>query len=306
MRILYVGKHGQHRSNDDEGAVTHALQVLGHEVRAVQETDVGRAEVRARGCRLLLFHGFRNPADLAAAFPDVPKVCWYFDLVDSGDPTLAKRDEIRRQWAESVASVADLLFFTDGDWAAKGPAGKTFWLTQGADERVAGLIPEAEAGRRREVTPVLFTGIRRGGGQVRESFLDALSARYGSKLFMIERGVYRERLRSMIAHSTVVVAPDGPVTDRYWSNRVYLSLGFAAFLVHPLCRDLTRHYRHPEEVVYYTDRDNLYSKIDWALANRAAAREIAEAGLARTLAEHTYRHRVEELLKTVKERLGVC
>lgn len=309
MNIVYVARHGQANSNDDEGAITHALRQLGHRVDCVDENARWSSDDRIRlteswnrEYHLLLFHKWDNAEMLSRVM--IPKVFWWFDLVNwPADPSLGSRSRARVQWMERVIPLVNLGFLSDGDWVAHND--KLVTLRQGADERVAGRGDAKSNGWESDPVDVLFCGIARGGGRERESFVEEMKQEYGQRFRHIPAGWHGRRLADLIAHAKVVVAPDSPVTDRYWSNRVYLMMGFGAFLIHPLCEDLCRDYRHNEEIVYYSSRGNLHSHIRYALANPEFRARVSEAGLQRTLAQHTYRHRCEVLINTIKERLSV-
>src|SRR5437762_2659363 len=98
MKILYVAKHGS-GGNDDEGAITHALRVLGHEVDCVHE-DYDRRPTGvnpfARPRDLVLFHKWNDFDQLRAL--SGPKCFWYFDLVECDDPSLRRRCRQRVEW----------------------------------------------------------------------------------------------------------------------------------------------------------------------------------------------------------------
>lgn len=297
MKILYVAKHGS-GGNDDEGAVAHALRALGHEVDCVREGDFRHAFPR-QSFDFLLCHHWHDLDSLRGVA--APKVFWCFDLVMYPDPTLEPRNVRRGAWVRAMAEACDLGFMTDGDHVARDTTGKLHWLPQGADERVAGFGQAAADGG---APPILFTGIAQ-GGEGRASFVEGMKARWGEKFNHVPRGVYGRGLANLIAASAIVVAPDHPVTNRYWSNRVWNALGFGAFMLHPYCEELTGHYGDGEEIVYYADRAELHRQVAHYLEHPEERRRMAEAALARTLREHTYRHRVEKLVATVKERLGV-
>jgi spore maturation protein CgeB len=59
------------------------------------------------------------------------------------------------------------------------------------------------------------------------------------------------------------------------------------------------------EVEYYNGRDNLFSQIDYFLGDPDYRRKVAAAGQRRTMRDHTYRARVEQLIRTARERLGI-
>ena len=294
MRIAYVAKHDQANSNDDEGAIAHALTKLGHDVQRLRE---GRGQ---DACKMeadfLLFHGWDDAEALHRV--KVPKVFWYFDLVTTLCDSIRGRQERRQDWMRRIIPLVDLGFCTDGDFVAQDKTGKLVCLRQGADERVAGF------GRPmgRDI-PILMTGSDRGGTK-RQSFVDEMFTRWGGEWFVrVHSGVHGRALADLIASSRVVVAPDFPATDRYWSNRAFLTLGFGGFLLHPFCSELAKQYEHEKEIVFYADRRDLHKRIEHALIHDEWRKNILVSALKRTLAEHTYRCRCAELIHVVKERL---
>ena len=57
------------------------------------------------------------------------------------------------------------------------------------------------------------------------------------------------------------------------------------------------------QVVSYDEPDDLIRKIEYFLAHEDERREIAAAGQRRTLDEHTYAHRMRELVEILSRRL---
>ena len=298
MRIIYVANHGS-KGNDEEGAIHHALTELGHEVLRLRESR-GRRALRLQG-DMLLFHKWHDIGRLKVfGERGLIRVFWWFDLVDfPEDPTIAGRCQARRIWMNSILPYIELGFCTDGDWVARDRSGKLVHLVQGADSRYMGLTL---VDRPKEPSrPILFTGIRH-GGERRQSFVDDMIATYGDRFNHVSRGVHGQELAELIARSLIVVAPDGPVTDRYWSNRVFLTLGYRGFLLHPWSEGLSQHYRDGSEIVYYRSRDELHQAIRYYLDRPEECRAIARRGFARTVRDHTYQHRCAELMRIVQER----
>jgi len=292
MRVGYIAKHDS-GGNEDENAITYALEQLGHRVERLRES---RGYVGHRlECDFVLFHHWHDPETLRRI--KVPKVFWQFDLVTYPDPTLSQRNQRRIQWMNDIIPLVDLGFCTDGDWVKQDQSGKLNWLMQGCDSRFA--VPGKASS---VIVPLLFTGMSKGGGLGRESFAEEMRHRYRSQFSQI-RGVHGEALADVIASSDIVLAPDHPATDTYWSNRVFLTLGFQGFLLHPYCERLKDFYEDGKELVMYKSRSELYELIDHYLKSPSERQKIREAGYARTIAEHTYTHRVEKLIQVVKERL---
>lgn len=304
MRILYVAKHGS-GGNDDEGAIAYALEQLGHEVVKVQEfgdrvpisspfvTDQGRLD-------FCLFHKWAN-IDFIKRIK-IPKAFWFWDLVDwPSDITLKARCDARKRWMSQVVPLVDLGFCSDGDWVAKDTTGKLRVLRQGADERIVGFGKEQP----RDVN-VLFVGIGKGGGRHRESFVDELHARYGSRLLHVVNSVYREDLKELVARSKVVVCPDSPVTNNYWSNRIYIMAGFGGLVYHP---EVGEPGDMPDAVIRYPKGSvgSYIEGIDKILTINYSEHhgKFRRQALEDVKRRHLYRHRCEELVRVVNERLGI-
>jgi hypothetical protein len=296
MDVLYIANFDA-GGNCDEDAIAFALRSLGHRVHPVREKVVGRVHEFPRA-ELLLFHKFADVGLIRSL--KMAKAFWFFDLVSFPDRTLEGRCASRRQWMANIIPHVDIGFLTDGDFVDHDATGKLVHLTQGVDERQA-----AATASKGDQTPLLFTGIGRGGGVQRESFVKEMANRYGSRFVHVERGVHGEELRKLIAETAIVVAPDSPVTDRYCSNRVYNALGMGAFLLHPWCESLWRQYGAGEGgLVFYRDRAELHRLIALYAEQPDKRHALAEVSRAWTLRHHCYRHRVAELIRVVRERMG--
>lgn len=310
MRITYVARHGQTGSNDDEGAITHALHELGHEVETVQEFRGDWSSLV--GGDLLLFHHWDNREALRAV-TKCPKVFWYFDMVDHEDETLRARCLHRKNWMAETVPLVDLGFCTDGDWALKGWKNhdpeirnddKLVWLPQGFNERLSTHVLDSRPTK--DIDLLLTAGYYKCGRQ-RRKFIDEVRVRYGLQLHHVTAGRYGPDLASLIGRSRIVLAPDAPGTDSYWSNRVYLTLGLGGFLLHPWSEGLIKQYEPDRELTYYRSREGMYDLVKYFLQeDKSELRDnVAANGKEQTLREHTYRHRIQYLLRVVRDRLGV-
>jgi hypothetical protein len=313
MKILFVAKHDS-GDNDDENAVTHALEALGHDVDRVHELRKHRTiwqtavlEQATHMYDFCLFFKWGTVSEIAAL--QCPSVFWFFDMVRpvDGDPTLSARSEHRIGWMRDVLALPKvrLGFCTDGDWvdADLHGSGKLRWLMQGADERTLGFgtpIPNYDG------PEILFTGMIN-HGQKRARHIGELQDRYGGRFGVLgaggpQRRVHGRSLADVFASTKIVVAPDGPNTDRYWSNRVYLTTGLGGLLLHPYCERLTIHYS-PNELMCYLDRDELNWLIDKLLEQPDERRVWAINGYEACRTRNLYRHRCEQLIKEVEKVL---
>jgi spore maturation protein CgeB len=314
MRILYVAKHNS-GDNDDEGAIAFALKKLGHEVICVHEQQKQRnisfrniSQLDKLKADFCLFHKWPNVDEIRNL--KTPKCFWYFDLVTSDDPPLVERSKTRVQWFNSVIQNVESAFCTDGDWVlsqqATKYAGKYFWLMQGADERVTG---PGQQDPNVKQPPLLFTGMINHGSK-RVTQITKLKERWGEQLSIIGEGGPRNRihgrvLANAIANTKICIAPIGPSTDKYWSNRVFQFLGFGAFLIHPRCSELDNFYTPGLDYLYYTDDGGDYPIeeviqqfiVDGAREDRE---KIADRGHRTTVASNLYRHRCEVLVNHMR------
>lgn len=300
MKIVYLGRH---RPGDwDEGsAISYALTQLGHEVTKVAERDIYDCP-RMTGYDFLLFNHWGDFGTLDRF--EMPKVFWNFDLVEwPSDPSLAIRCAARVEWMRKATEIVKVGFCSDGDWVDKDATGKLVQLREGADERYCGMgdpLPNIAC-------DVLFVGSPNGGRQ-RRSWDREVKGVYGARYLNVGNKnancVWTRPLADLIASVPVVLAPDNPVTERYWSNRIYVMLGFGAFLVHPYTKELAATFEDRRDVVFYRDREEMFSLVNAYLRRPSSHRQrVAESGLKKVLAAHTFRHRCEFLIKTVKERL---
>ena len=322
MRIIYIAKH-EAVGNEDEFAVAYALRELGHEVVEIQEDTVsGMRGTRVKGdevsADLLLFHKWSDTAVMDRF--KMRKVFWYFDLVDyPKDPSLLFRNNRRKRWMNEVLPHVDLGFCTDGEWVERAYTSggatwenykKLVWLPQGFDSRLVQYYRNDQnlyrdsPGEYQRGYPILFTGIGRLGGKERASFVTEMQGRYGDKFQHVESGLHGKNLSDAVCRSQIIVAPDSPISSKYWSNRVYLTLGLGGFLLHPYCENLSKDYLHGEDLVYYGNRDQLHQMIGEYLRIPEECSWIADSGRRKTLQHHTYTHRCARLLEIVKERLS--
>ena len=88
------------------------------------------------------------------------------------------------------------------------------------------------------------------------------------------------------------------VADGYANNmRMYESTGVGSLLLTDEKTNLGELFDVGREIVSYRNEDELVERVCWYLAHDEERRRIAEAGQARTLREHTYAHRLKDVLR---------
>jgi spore maturation protein CgeB len=63
--------------------------------------------------------------------------------------------------------------------------------------------------------------------------------------------------------------------------------------------DLSKFYTPGVEIETYASTGEMLAKIDYFLSHEQDRREIALRALARTMREHTYAHRLNQVLNTI-------
>jgi spore maturation protein CgeB len=91
--------------------------------------------------------------------------------------------------------------------------------------------------------------------------------------------------------------------DNANNMRLYESTGVGTLLLTDAKHNLGELFAVGEEVVAYHDRDDLVRKIEYFARNEEERRAIAAAGQRRTLAEHTYEHRMKDLVEILSRHI---
>ena len=105
--------------------------------------------------------------------------------------------------------------------------------------------------------------------------------------------------------SMLSLNPHHPMNDIVGVNlRTFELAGAGAAQVVDLKEDLTRLFKPDEEVIVYRDLAELRRQLDHYLARPEEARAIGDNARRRALAEHTLRHRIEEMMTIVESRVG--
>ncbi len=88
-------------------------------------------------------------------------------------------------------------------------------------------------------------------------------------------------------------------SKRQIKARIFEVLGAGGFLLSGPAEKLEKYYTPDQELCIFHNEDELVEKAHYYLENPSNRLEIARRGLARTLAEHTYRHRFQKLFNQV-------
>lgn len=302
--VVYIGDFAQ--PFDTEKYIAEALEELGYRVVRVNERkfflrliDEVINEIVYYKPSLVLFSKGRPLGD-AEVFIErlkglgVPTACWLFDLYfDLPSPRIGK---LKRKEAPFNCET---IFSTDGghdnDFKLIGIKHKL--LRQGIYE------PEAILYDRPKTKDVIFVGSDSFGN--RAKMLDGLKKRYGKRFEWhgYETSIRNLPLNELYATAKVVVGDSFP-SSRYWSNRIYETLGRGGFLLHPHVEGIEEEFEDGKHLVLYKrgDMDDLYTKIDYYLSHDEEREKIRVAGFEHVKNNYTYKHRCIELMKNYEPK----
>lgn len=108
-----------------------------------------------------------------------------------------------------------------------------------------------------------------------------------------------------LARSRITLNRHIDVAENNANNmRLYEATGVGAMLLTDRKDNLGELFEIGKEVVVYSNPEEAAELIRHYLAHHGEAQTIAQAGQARTLREHTYRHRMEELIPILEQYLA--
>lgn len=85
--------------------------------------------------------------------------------------------------------------------------------------------------------------------------------------------------------------------------RVFDIASCEGFLLTDFREDLVRFFKEGEEVVYFRNKDEFREMVSFYLKNPSERKKVARMARERVLKEHTFFHRMEELLSVIGERI---
>lgn len=313
MKILYVGNFGPQHSTETHWAAT--LEDLGNEVCRVQENHIQTGtllrDIENFKPDLFLWTrtwaGHISELDLSKIRAlGIPTVSYHLDLY----VPLSRRDQ--PPITEDPFWRTDFVFTPDGDPHSaerfKELGINHYYLKPGVFKQ------ECVEGEKREefMYDIAFIGSTTNyhpEWPYREKLVDWLRQTYGGWFRIYGhpyRSVRNQELNDVMASTKIIIGDSlcpHFTHEGYWSDRVYETTGRGGFIIHPRIKGLETEFKEHEEIAFYNygDFDHLKQLIDWYRENDDYREAVRKKGMARTLAEHTYHNRAEELLRVVNE-----
>jgi spore maturation protein CgeB len=112
--------------------------------------------------------------------------------------------------------------------------------------------------------------------------------------------IWGQRMFDLLKNSKIVINRHGSIAGEYAVNmRMYETTGSGALLVTEEAVNLDSLFKIDSEVISYTSHDDAAQKISELLNDPQRLNTIAHSGQMRTLTDHTYDHRVKEIIMTI-------
>lgn len=125
-----------------------------------------------------------------------------------------------------------------------------------------------------------------------------IRARHGGEVWGMD--MYRALARSRITLNRHINVAENNANNM----RLYEATGVGSLLLTDRKDNLSDLFQVGREVLAYSSKEEAAEMVRHYLAHPREAQEIAAAGQARTMAEHTYRHRMQELVPLLKRYLS--
>lgn len=309
MRIVFIGNFSQRHCSEVHWAAT--FEDLGHSVTRVQENEIrpGTLVELVRGHDLFFWvrtwPGFVTHQDLKAIRAlGIPSVNYHLDLFIG-----LQREEgldTDPRWR------CDFVMTPDGD-----PASADIFKAKGINHffiRPGVFKPEAIFGKPRPslIQDVVFVG---GGAEYghntewpyRRQLVTWLQETYGpryTKYGHPQPTMRNEDLNDLYASAKIVVGDSlclGFTKPKYWSDRVYETIGRGGFLIMPYIKGLEEEFTDGETIVFYEfgNLDQLKEKIDYYFTHYDERERIRKAGQEFVRENATYHNRLTQALDII-------
>lgn len=306
MKISYVGNFEP--SHSTETHVAASLESIGHEVSRIQENQIGAGtllrDVTNFGPDLFLWTrtwpGYVTPDILEQLKKlNITSVSYHLDLY----VPIRRREAM----ADDPFWRTDFVFTPDGD-----PGSAKVFKQMGINHhylRPGVYDVECKPGKFNAglAADIIFIGSTYGyhpEWPYRQQLVNFLKETYGGwfRIFGSPfRSIRGQDLNDALASTKIVIGDSlcpGFKHKRYWSDRVYETTGRGGFIIHPRIVGLEKDFVEHEEIGFYNygDFEHLKKLIDWYRSHDEYREGVRKKGWSRTISQHTYIHRMKEML----------
>lgn len=295
MKIAFLGDF---RKLWNEEGIAQAFESLGHTVLRIQEEEMFETMAQVRKIDvfapdLVLMAKAKIACDRDVFFMSIKKyktATWNFDLYIGLD---------RERFIRTDPIFKNKYVFTpDGGNVEK-------WESYEVNHHLLrqGIVKDfCYKGEKQDkyAFEVVFVGSMNHQWPHREEMCSFLAQHYRFARFGIGNYVRGHDLNNLYASASIIVG-DSVYSTRYWSNRIYETLGRGGFFLHNKVEGMEEDYTPGEHFVPYNlyDFDALKTKIDYYLDRPEEREQISQAAMEHTINHHTLQHRCQQLLASI-------
>jgi hypothetical protein len=263
----------------------------------VRKFNLKRSIRDIMGCDLFLFHGQMGNFDKATYYyvlgnlklllegTSAKKVLWMFDKIWFDKFGLLLEFE----------PIVDKVLVSDGTWMKRFDADKIHTLHPAAPDK-----PFKGKFRKEFACDIAYFGTVYGD---RERELDFIKKIFGSRV-KVFNNKFGKDFADLCKSAKIVMIPRYPFDDFFWSDRIYNVLACGGF---PVCQ---RSYGLDEQglvegkhYMAYNSEPELVTTLKMMLdkSQNKSRKLMAEQGQRFVMKNHTYNHRIDEILSILNE-----
>ena len=300
MKILYFANLKNETPTIDQD-ILYSLKkqhdVVSIDLREfVEDKDVGKIIMKANECDVFLFHALipeTNDLYIQLMLERIvemlegmtcKKVLWFLDKVAGS----------KMKIITNLLPSVDYLFVADGTWKKRFDHEKLFVLHPAASEKLKrGIVKED-----------LKCDIAMMGSLYGERFkqFEFLKNKFGDK-FNYYDDKFGKDFSNACRSAKMVIVPQYPFDDFYWSERVYNIMASGGLCIHPRTYGLQEEGLVDGEhfVDYYTEQD-LFVTLTMLLDKKSDKVRKAISEMGRLWAtQHTYSERLKEMFNIINK-----
>jgi len=296
MKIVYISDPDNLRLPDYD--ILKSLKKK-HEVKVlnVRKLDLKKAIKKVLACDLIIFHGQMGKFDSATYYfvleqlkilmegSNAKKALWMLDKI------WGPRFQLLQYFYDSV----DYIFVNDDTWLRRFRSEKIFPLHPGLPER------KYKGHFKKELAcDIAYFGEIYGR---REDELKFLRDKFGGRL-KVFNNKFGKDLADLCVSAKIVVIPQAPFDDFFWSDRIYRVMDAGGFVLHPRTQGLTDEgFIDGIHYMTYVFEQELFATISMLLDKRAdkTRKGIARNGQHFVRENFTYDKRINQIIEKVNE-----
>lgn len=299
LKVLYFANLDSEIPTIDQDilySLKKQAEVITFDIRKFDDENLQKIIDEANKCDLFLFHALipdTNEMMLGLILERIgmvmdsikcKKVLWFLEKIAGN----------KMKIVTSLMDKVDLVFVSDETWLRRFESDKIFPLHPAAPEKV--LVGKFD---KELECDIAFVGSIYGE---RLEMYEMLKKRFGER-FKLFDDKFGKDYADLCKSAKIIIVPQVPFDDFFWSERIYTTLNNEGFCFHPRSQGLQdegfidgEHY-----FTYHTEQDMIVS-LTMLLDKKSdeLRKQVVKKGKV-FIKGQTYGHRIDEIIKKVNE-----